>query len=306
MDGPYTLIANAKSGKRKKELLDRLRARLSERLGVEVKYAPVKSGHEIRSQAKAARDVGHGTVFAAGGDGTLSGVADILKGSDVTMAALPMGTFNFFARGLEIPEDPDGAVDAICDGVVQPFPVGELNGRLFLNNASLGVYPAILRARESVYKNWGRSRIAAYWTVLKTLAKPGHGMHVRITADGETQDLVTPMIFIGSNPFQLKHFHLDGAELPDAGKLALFYGPDTGRFGMLRTAIWLAFRAARKDREFKIIAGKHIKIELPRRKRATVALDGERLRFDTPIELHLREHLLNVVVPRGSAAERAA
>ncbi|MGZ9809730.1 diacylglycerol/lipid kinase family protein [Pseudoroseicyclus sp. H15] len=304
MEPPFTLIANAKSGRRDRERLDALRKMLTEQLGAELEYRPVQ-GDEIGEAAKAARDIGRGTVFAAGGDGTLSGIADVLKGSDVAMAPLPMGTFNFFARGLDIPEGDEAAVTALAKGNVRDFPVGEINGRVFLNNASLGVYPAILRARETVYQNWGRSRVAAYWSVLKILARPGHGMKLEVELDGQKQRIVTPMVFVGSNPFQLRIFHLDGAELPETGKLAFYYGESTGRFAMLRTAVWLGLKAARRGHEFAMLSGREIKVNVAgSRKKLVVALDGERFHFETPVTMRLLEHSLKVVVPQGSSAGR--
>ncbi|NDV00385.1 diacylglycerol/lipid kinase family protein [Pseudoroseicyclus tamaricis] len=303
MDSPFTLIANETSGKRDAERLHALRRMLQERLGTEVRYRPFQNAEEIAGAAREAREEGKGTVFAAGGDGTLSCIADVLKGSGVAMAPLPMGTFNFFARGLDIPEGDEAAVDALAGGEVREFPVGEVNGRVFLNNASLGVYPAILRARETVYKNWGRSRLAAYWSVLKILAQPGHGMRLTVEVDGQRHDLHTPMVFVGSNPFQLRLFHLDGAELPEDGKLAFYYGQNVGRFAMLRTAVWLGFKKARKDREFGMLAGHEITVTVPKKsKRLVVAMDGERFHFDPPVKMRLLDHSLLVVVPKSSHA----
>ncbi|WP_373353140.1 diacylglycerol kinase family protein [Pseudoroseicyclus sp. CXY001] len=299
MDAPYTLIANETSGRRDADRLEALHRMLEEGLGEPVAYRPCKGGEGISEAAKAARDAGHGTVFAAGGDGTLSGIADVLKGSDVAMAPLPMGTFNFFARGLDIPEGDEAAVEALLSGEVRDFPVGEINGRIFLNNASLGVYPAILRARETVYENWGRSRIAAYWSVFKILIQPGHGMRLTVEVDGQSQTIHTPMVFVGSNPFQLRIFKLDGAELPEEGQLAFYYGQDVGRFAMLRTALWLGFKIARKDREFAMLAGREIKVWPQKTRKVTAALDGERFHFDPPVTMRLLEHSLKVVAPRA-------
>jgi diacylglycerol kinase family enzyme len=305
MRGPYSLIANARAGRRDRRRLEALRHALERALDGPLQQAAVHSGRGIRHAAQAARDRGQGTVFVAGGDGTISGVADILKGSQVALAVLPMGTFNFFARGLEIPEDADRAVAALARGQVRQFPVGEINGQVFLNNSSLGLYPAILAAREGIYQKWGRSRMAAYWSVLRTLVQRGHRMRLTIEVDGQTHHVVTPMVFIGSNPFQLAHFRLDGAEHLAEGRLALYYGPDASRWGMLRTAVWLAAGRARKDSEFRLLAGREITITIPRR-RVTAALDGERFTFAPPIRVRLRHDLLRVVIPAPDGDAGAA
>lgn len=298
MDAPFTLIANHGSGRKSAERIRALEARLRQRLP-SLQVVRAKHHDEVLTAAKAARAAARGTVFVAGGDGTQNAVANILRGSQVAMAALPLGTFNFFARGFEIPEDPLQAVDALCDGDLRDCSVGQVNGQVFLNNASLGLYPAILRERETVYQRWGRSRMAAYWTVLTTVLRPGHGMSLSVTADGQATHLRTPMIFIGSNPYQLRMMGLEGAHLPEAGKLALYYGPERGRFGMLRTALWLAFGKAKRGREFGMLAGANLELS-SRHRHISVAIDGERKRFTLPLKISLMEDALRIVVPKSA------
>ena len=124
-------------------------------------------GQVAQSTAEANPDA---TIVASGGDGTISGVASGLAHVPNQMGIIPAGTFNYFARSLNLPETVDEAVDVIAKGVLRPTDIAKINGNAFLNNASIGAYAAILKTREGIYDRWGRSRVAAYWSVVKALA----------------------------------------------------------------------------------------------------------------------------------------
>lgn len=306
MDSPYFMLGNVKSGKRSRERLEALREKLAECLGGPVDWLPVRGGKGLAEALDKVRSAGRGTLFVAGGDGTISAAADAIKDTDVALAPLPMGTFNFFARGLGIPETPEDAVRALCSGEVAHIPVGEVNGRVFLNNASVGLYPTILAARESIYNSWGRSRFAAYWSVLKTVMRGGHRMRFTFRSNGDEHDLVTPMFFVAANPFQLEHFRLEGADTIRADEhLVAFAGSDRGRFGLISTALRLATGRARRDAEFDLMDGREMELRTWRR-RVSVAIDGERMRFQTPVRFRMRPGGLRVLAPKQADLRRAA
>ncbi len=251
---------------------------------------------DIASSARAALDEGFEVIVAAGGDGTIAAVASELRGRDASLGIIPLGTFNYFARSLDVPTDIASAVRLLGNGVRRPMRVGDINGRVFLNNASLGAYPAILRTREQTYRKWGRSRIAAYWSVLVTLATLRRPLKLTIeTSDGRVSRR-TPLAFAVNNAFQLDQMGLEGREHIAEGRLALFIAPDTGRWGMLRNALALAVGRAQRDVDFDMIAADSIRIET-RRQSCDVACDGERGRIRTPLNLKVVEDALTVIVP---------
>lgn len=300
MEPPFALIANVKSGRRNRDRLDHLRKTLGRVLGAPVAYHAVRGGRGFDAAFAALRGQRAGTVFVAGGDGTISATAQGLRDSGHVLAPLPGGTFNFFVRGLGIPEDIDAAITALAAGRVVRVPVGEVNGRLFLNNASIGLYPAILAAREGIYRSWGRSRVAAYWSVLRTLLRSDHRMHLALDIDGARRELVTPMLFAAINRYQLDQYRLDGAEALDHGYLALFAGRDVSRLARLAGAVRLGLGRARADAEFELLAGREVTVAAPGR-RLTVAFDGERRKMELPLALRLRPDALRVLVPQPGA-----
>ena len=273
-------------------------ARACEAAGLDVEIAPTGRGRSPEDLAREGVERGHPCIVAAGGDGTICAVASALAGTDRTMGVLPLGTFNYFARSLGLPQDLGGAVEVLRSGSPRPVAVGSINGRTFLNNASLGAYAAILETREDVYRRWGRSRIAAYWSVVKTLATLRAPLRLTIEAEGETLARRTPLVFAVANAYQLDELGLPGRACIEGGGLALFVAPDSGRWGLMRHAASLALGLARPERDYELICGAPIRIE-SRRATGHVARDGERSRMRGPFELTVVPGALSVLAPRG-------
>lgn len=261
----------------------------------------IKDGSEIEPQTKAAVAEGFKTIVAAGGDGTICGVASALRGEDATMGILPLGTFNYFARSLGLPPDLEAAAQVVVDGKVAPLRIATVNGRVFLNNASLGAYPAILATREDIYKRWGRSQIAAYWAVIKTLLTPRAPMRLRITVPGKVREVRSPTVFVVNNAYQLKEMAVEGEDRIAAGELVVFVAPDTSRFEMIRLAITIAMGRGLPDKTFELLSGPYVLIESigkPPRHRRFIARDGERERLNGPFHLRVVDGALRVLVPK--------
>ena len=253
-------------------------------------------GGRIGDAVRQAMEQGYRTFAGAGGDGTICAVASALMGSGCRMGVIPLGTFNYFARGHGIPEDVGEAVRVLREGRTVPLDIGEVNGVAFLNNASLGAYSLILESRERIYARWGRSRLAAYWSVLVALSRFRTRLSVTLTVDGERHRMKTPMIFVANNEYQLELFNLEGAELIREGKLVAMIAPDVGRLGLIGFAIRLALGTSRSGRDYRLLAGRDMLVETKRR-RAVVARDGERQRMAAPFRFRLRPAALELIVP---------
>ncbi len=293
------ILLNVKSGKRDKAEIPQRIAAAFEALGVPITLRRLHRGGEVEQSARQAVQDGFSTIVAAGGDGTICGVASAMADSGRVMGILPLGTFNYFARSLDIPEALEDAAQVIVQGAHRPTRVATINDELFLNNASLGAYPLILRERETIYRRWGRSRVAAYWSVLKTLATLHHRLDLTVTADGVTQRFRTPLVFAVNNAYQLDQMGLQGRDAIAAGKLVLLIAPDTGRWGTLGNALALAAGRARRDRNFDLVTGTDITIDAPRISRH-VARDGERGRMKPPFRLRVHEDALTLITPQAA------
>ena len=122
-------------------------------------------------------------VVAAGGDGTMNAVASALIGTETAMGVLPLGTLNHFAKDLKIPLELEGAVATIVTGRIVPIDVGEVNGHIFLNNSSIGIYPWIVRERETEQRKGYRKWVAFARASISALKRYSL-LHVRLRDGG--------------------------------------------------------------------------------------------------------------------------
>lgn len=245
-------------------------------------------------------------IIAAGGDGTQAAVAQALVGTEKIMGVIPTGTFNYFARELNCGQNAEEGIDAVLAGRPILRDVGTINGRLFLNNVSFGAYPEILERRESVYRRWGRSRIAAYWSVIITLADLRRPMSLTAEVAGESRRYETALAFVANSAFQLESFGLqEGADAVRKGHLALFVATAKGPAGLIRAALRLAFGWNARDTDFEMITSNEIDIDAGPSSRL-VAHDGEKTRMKGPFKLRVLPNALTVLMPDAIAEAKAS
>ncbi|EIE51356.1 diacylglycerol kinase, catalytic region [Citreicella sp. 357] len=303
-DRKYCIILNGRSGDQGEDARRAKLTALCDAAGISARIVvPPRKQPLEEASAEALARTGADVLVASGGDGTIAAVATAAHAADVPMGIIPQGTFNYFARGLGIPEDADGAVNALASGVPRDVSLAEANGEVFLNNTSLGVYPLILQRRESVYARWGRSRLAAYWSVLLTLSGMRRPLKLSLTVDGRETRLRTPLVFVANSAFQLERFNLAGVDAIRNGDFALFTARHTGTMELVRTALKLAGGAAQIGEDFDLVTGRDITIRTGRA-RALVARDGEKSLMHTPIRIRLRDRPLRVLVPQTSLKDK--
>jgi diacylglycerol kinase family enzyme len=254
------------------------------------------SGDPADEAARAVRD-GFRIVVAAGGDGSVAGVAHALAGTGAAMGVLPLGTFNYFARGLKMPEDPEAAARAILDGQRHDIAVGTLNGRVFLNNVSIGIYPAILEEREATYARFGRYRILAHLASLRTILRFQTPHRMDIYQDDTRHRIRTPMLFVARSAYQLDQFGLEGGDAISDDRFVLFLAHQQTRLGFLRLAWKLIRKRVDHGKDIIVSTPRRVAVAVRGRRRISVALDGEKLRMRLPLRIQLNDHLLKVILP---------
>jgi len=123
--------------------------------GAEPSIRLARSHEELVDAAKQLVGERAPLLVAGGGDGTMNAVASVLAGSDTALGVLPLGTLNHFARDLRLPLALDAAVETVVQGRRKSIDVGEVNHRVFVNNSSLGLYPAMVHQREKLRRRLG-------------------------------------------------------------------------------------------------------------------------------------------------------
>jgi diacylglycerol kinase family enzyme len=247
-----------------------------------------------REVLRAKRD--GGMVAAAGGDGTINSVAALCCKHDVPLGVIPLGTFNYFARELGIPADPGAAAGILLTGRLRQVTVGYVNHRLFLNNASFGLYSRIIRKREQVKSRFGRFRIVAVLSAVATLLGGQRRFAVRLVAGGVQQIRRAAMVFVGNNTMQLDNLELDVARCAREDRLAVVLLRPTTRFGMMKLLLRSAFKRLDQDENLEMFCAEKFEIET-RKPVLDVVVDGEIVRCRTPLSFRVAHGALTVMAP---------
>jgi diacylglycerol kinase family enzyme len=297
------VIINAASGSDDKQGVRERLAELFAARGLDARVTLARSGGEIIEQARRAVREDCDPLVAGGGDGTINAVASQIVGTTRTLGVLPLGTLNHFAKDLGVPLDLEGATANLIEGHVERVDVGEVNGRIFLNNSSLGLYPSIVRHREKQQERLGRGKWPAFvWATLTVLRRYPF-LNVRLSTDTEELRRHTPFVFVGNNEYEMESFNVGARSCLNAGHLSLYTAHRTGRLGLLRFALRALFGGLREEKDFDAMCTKEVWIET-RRNRLRVATDGEVTVMTTPLHYRVLPGALRVIVPPPSDEEK--
>ena len=175
-------------------------------------------------------------VAALGGDGTVNAVAAALAGTSTPMLVLPAGTLNHFARDLGVPLDPAEAALLVRDGVRRKVDVAEVNGRVFVNNSSIGAYPLAVALRERLQDQGAGGKWSAMARASLRTFRRFPTLRVHIDGDDGEVDLETPFVFVGNNAYGGEGVAASERARLDGGRLGVLTAEATTRREALRVA----------------------------------------------------------------------
>jgi diacylglycerol kinase family enzyme len=289
-----TCILNASVGSVNAEAGELLK-RIFAESGKQAHIVLAKNGSDIPALASRAVKEKSQPIIAGGGDGTLSAVATVLVGTGIALGVLPLGTLNHFAKDLHIPLDIEGAVNNIFTGNVASIDVGEVNGRIFLNNSNLGIYPRVVQKREHGEKQ-GYTKWIAFAQAVVSVMRHYSVVQVRLCADKEDEGTrKTPFVFVGNNKYELEGLECGTRTILDGGLLCVYTANVARRSDLLRLALKALFRRL-KDNDIEALEAKEIWVQA-KEKRLNVATDGEVNFMDTPLHYRTVPGALRVIVP---------
>jgi diacylglycerol kinase family enzyme len=298
------LISNTKSGRGYGgTTLTELATRLCEELGGELHSYEISDSQDFEKQTdkaitQALKD--GGIVVAAGGDGTIRGVAQKIHRQShrlkLAFAVIPCGTFNYFARTHKIPEDHEAALRLALTGQPRPVRLGEVNGEVFLINASLGIYAKAIQEREKRTSRFGRRRIVASISTVITFLEKHNLMNIDLVADGKIQRLNTAMIFIGNNALQLRDLSLDVARCMKMDLLAVVTLKPLRFWGLMKLVLHGITGAMDSEENLRSNCVESLDIHT-HRSLQTIALDGELFHMKSPLKVRALPRALNLILP---------
>lgn len=250
----------------------------------------------------------HTAVVAVGGDGTINSVAQAAHAQGCAMGVLAQGTFNYFARTHGLPTDSADAMKVLLRAVPLPVQVALINERVFLVNASLGLYPELLQDREAYKARFGRSRLVAFGSALVTLLGRHRQLRLRIERGATPRNVITPTLFVGNNRLQLEQVGLAQASALDQGSLAAVMLRPIGALamlGLLLRGTLGTLGAASAVESFSF----HRLLVTPRLawpgRKVKVAFDGEVSWMRAPLEFRVAAKPLYLLKPLNAGGDNA-
>jgi diacylglycerol kinase family enzyme len=309
--GPLFIVFNPGSGAGDSEAAQAAIREACEAAGRGFELLTVSATHSVPELAREAvrrARVANGVVVAAGGDGTLNAVAQAVLGSGCAFGVLPQGTFNYFGRAHGIPADTAAAMQLLLQAKAEAVQVGLVNERVFLVNASLGLYPQLLEDREGWKARFGRSRLVAFGAGLLTLLRGAPSLRLRIAVQGESRDVRTPTLFVGNNALQMEQLGFPLAQAIDEGALAAIMLRPVSRLRMLMLLLRGALGRLGDADQLLSLACTQLTVSRRRPfspRRIKVATDGEIAWMKLPLNFSVSPERLWLIRPDAPAPERS-
>ncbi|PBB65280.1 hypothetical protein CK228_28870 [Mesorhizobium sp. WSM4312] len=237
----------------------------------------------------------HGSrLVVGGGDGTLGTAASALAGTNLVLGVLPLGTLNHFAKDLGVPLDLTAAIDTIATGTPVAVDVAEVNGRVFLNNSSIGIYPFFVAKRSAEQRHRGFCKLAAIGPALMRTVRFATWQAVHVSAQGARERLRTPCVFVGNNFYDVAN--LGHRRSLSSKELCIYVVKQQSWFGLALLPFKIAFGMIDSTRDLETYRATSLQITSHRRA-MLVSLDGEAVRMDMPLNFRIRPAALQVLAP---------
>jgi diacylglycerol kinase family enzyme len=288
------VILNTTAGTRRTDDLSDHLASLFQAAGAPAQIVSLTSPAAAPGAARSAVAQGADVVVAAGGDGTVNSVASALVDSNLPLGIIPLGTLNHFAKDAGIPINLERAVHTVVARHVKSVDVGEVNGRVFLNNSSIGIYPNIVVEREAL-RQQGYWKWTAFAAATVKILRHYRGVVVRITAGDSTHVARTPFLFVGNNEYHIDGIHLGARDRLDGGRLFAYLAPRVRGRDLPKLLAWALI--GRGHGTLESFAAVALQVDTPGRRRMRVAQDGEVAMMSTPLLYRVRPGALRVIVP---------
>jgi diacylglycerol kinase family enzyme len=256
-------------------------------------------GGAIAGVVASAAKAGHRLIVVGGGDGTIGCAAGALvkTGGTGALAVLPLGTRNHLARDLGLSNDLAEVAMLIAAGATRAIDLGEVNGRVFVNNASIGFYPEMVRRREAEQQRRGLPKWLAYAPAAWTVLKRARHHRLRLRMKGSEQEMRTPLLFVGNNRYALAPGKLGRRDSLHDGMLSVYALERRTPPAMIGFALRTLVGRADFERDFAMI-GDTTGFEARLHNRSVdVALDGEVVRLAGPLEFRSLPKALTVIAP---------
>ena len=300
---PFLVVLNRRSGRGEADATERAIRATLDAAARPYRLFPARHPRELGALARQAADAARtqgGAVVVAGGDGTINAVVQAVLPDGLPLGVLAQGTFNFFGRCHGLPEgNPAEAMRGLLDAREVPVQVGMVNDRVFLVNASVGLYPQVLERREQDKRRFGRHRLVALLSGLRALLGRYPDLHLSLRGDGPARLLRSTTLVVGGNRLQLEQIGIPQAGAVTRGALVGIVLPPLARWRMILAALHGLAGHFGDVENVESFAFAELEVSLSRRRRIKLAIDGEVIRLPLPLRFRAAPQPLRLLVPRG-------
>jgi diacylglycerol kinase family enzyme len=238
-------------------------------------------------------------LIVAGGDGTVSTIAERLLGGEVPLGVLPGGTMNVLAHDLGVPKELDQAVDALLDAPVHHIDVGLVNDRPFLCGSSLAMMPHLGRLRERARGQVGLAAMRFAGRFLRMLWRYPR-MRLTIVVGGREYAVRTRAVVVSLNPLAAGPPPRPGRVRLDAGTIAVYVTHDRTNWDLIAVATKLFRGNWQRDKRIRKYEGPTVEIRSANFSLLTVMTDGEIAQLRVPLRFEVRPRTLAVLAPHAA------
>lgn len=295
------IVMNQRSGASGKDEVREAVEQVLREAGRRYRIVPVQPGEIVqtcRDAARQAHEAG-GVIVACGGDGTINAAAQAALSIGCPLGLIAQGTFNLFARDLGLSLDAAEAARMLLRAQPEPVQVCLVNERVFLVNASVGLYPKLLADREQVKQRLGRRRWIAMLSALRSLMEWRVQLALDAEMDGEITRLKTASVFLCNNRVQLQRVGIQDyvVDQLDHGRMVCVLVPPLTWWDKINLLASALFGKLGEERRLQSFAMHSLTVGSRGARRLKVATDGEVLWMEMPVRFTVAPRPLQVMLP---------
>jgi diacylglycerol kinase family enzyme len=290
------VLVNARAGSVLQQGANAFSAKITDafaKSGTEATVSMV-SAAELARMLHRANQASSGLTILAGGDGTISGLLPEMLKSRRHFGILPLGTMNLLGRDLGLSGNPEQDAQMLAQGKLRWIDLAVANGKYFHSIAGLGFFAMMARERENARALFPFSKALGFlWAGAKTVLSSR-----TILVDLEIDDIA---VTVEADAVLVTNNHFDGnpwsrARL-DAGSLEVHVLQAKGYRGRIQAVLAVIAGRWRQLPTLKTYQTTHLTLTRRRKRRSTVAMDGELRRLENPIVFRIEPAALGVIAP---------
>jgi diacylglycerol kinase family enzyme len=257
------------------------------------------TGKQLPDALREARESDADAVIVGGGDGTVASAATVLAGSEKALGILPLGTFNLAARDVGMPLDWAEAAKLLISAPESLTDLLEVEGRLYLCVVVLGFYPSLAMGQPEYHGSWVMKTLRTLWHTLRGAATYPP-LRLRLTTDAGVQSYHTRLALIANNDYEDMFGIIPRRQSLDGGYFTVYISRHHSLLGLASAFLSWTLGRWNQDREISTIRTTELEIDVKRRHRISVMMDGELEKIPLPFTVRLRPKALRIISPRST------